>query len=117
MKIMLKGILAQEDAKLAADYGTDGIIVSNHSGPSAKPSRCKTRTAFGAILMAAADLFQFRRLLVDIDLEFGGAATTPAAARPGMSPPITAIRSGGVNGSLSPASAPAPRAASRSPDP
>ena len=116
MKIMLKGILAQEDAKLA-DYGTDGIIVSNHSGPSAKPSRCKTRTAFGAILMAAADLFQFRRLLVDIDLEFGGAATTPAAARPGMSPPITAIRSGGVNGSLSPASAPAPRAASRSPDP
>jgi hypothetical protein len=33
MKIMLKGILAQEDAKLAADYGTDGIIISNHSGP------------------------------------------------------------------------------------
>lgn len=31
-KIMLKGILTQEDAKLAADYGTDGIIVSNHSG-------------------------------------------------------------------------------------
>ena len=32
MKIKLKGILAQEDAKLAADYGIDGIIVSNHSG-------------------------------------------------------------------------------------
>jgi len=32
MKIMHKGILAQEDAKLAADYGIDGIIVSNHSG-------------------------------------------------------------------------------------
>jgi 4-hydroxymandelate oxidase len=32
MKIMLKGILAQEDAKLAADFGIDGIIVSNHSG-------------------------------------------------------------------------------------
>jgi 4-hydroxymandelate oxidase len=31
-KIMFKGILTQEDAKLAADYGTDGIIVSNHSG-------------------------------------------------------------------------------------
>jgi hypothetical protein len=46
--------------------------------------------------MAAADLVQFRRLLVDIDLEFGNAATTPAAARPGMSPPITAIRSGAV---------------------
>jgi 4-hydroxymandelate oxidase len=32
MKIMLKGILTSEDAKLAADYGIDGIIVSNHSG-------------------------------------------------------------------------------------
>jgi 4-hydroxymandelate oxidase len=32
MKIVLKGILASEDAKLAADYGIDGIIVSNHSG-------------------------------------------------------------------------------------
>jgi 4-hydroxymandelate oxidase len=32
MKIMLKEILAREDAKLAADYGIDGIIVSNHSG-------------------------------------------------------------------------------------
>jgi 4-hydroxymandelate oxidase len=31
MKIMLKGILTSEDAKLAADYGIDGIIVSNHS--------------------------------------------------------------------------------------
>jgi hypothetical protein len=32
MKIVLKGILAREDARLAADYGMDGIIVSNHSG-------------------------------------------------------------------------------------
>jgi len=32
MKIILKGILTSEDAKLAADYGIDGIIVSNHSG-------------------------------------------------------------------------------------
>jgi isopentenyl diphosphate isomerase/L-lactate dehydrogenase-like FMN-dependent dehydrogenase len=32
MKIMLKGILTHEDAKLAAAYGMDGIIVSNHSG-------------------------------------------------------------------------------------
>jgi isopentenyl diphosphate isomerase/L-lactate dehydrogenase-like FMN-dependent dehydrogenase len=31
-KIMLKGILAYEDAKLAADNGVDGIIVSNHGG-------------------------------------------------------------------------------------
>jgi isopentenyl diphosphate isomerase/L-lactate dehydrogenase-like FMN-dependent dehydrogenase len=31
-KLVLKGILAGEDAKLAADYGIDGIIVSNHGG-------------------------------------------------------------------------------------
>jgi 4-hydroxymandelate oxidase len=32
MKIVIKGILAHEDAKLAADAGIDGIIVSNHGG-------------------------------------------------------------------------------------
>jgi 4-hydroxymandelate oxidase len=32
MKIMLKGLLTREDAKLAADNGIDGIIVSNHGG-------------------------------------------------------------------------------------
>jgi isopentenyl diphosphate isomerase/L-lactate dehydrogenase-like FMN-dependent dehydrogenase len=31
-KLVLKGILVGEDAKRAADYGIDGIIVSNHSG-------------------------------------------------------------------------------------
>jgi 4-hydroxymandelate oxidase len=31
-KIVLKGILAYEDAKMAADNGVDGIIVSNHGG-------------------------------------------------------------------------------------
>jgi 4-hydroxymandelate oxidase len=31
-KIVLKGILATEDAKLAADAGIDAIIVSNHGG-------------------------------------------------------------------------------------
>jgi 4-hydroxymandelate oxidase len=32
MKIVLKGILAHEDASLAAEAGIDGIIVSNHGG-------------------------------------------------------------------------------------
>jgi isopentenyl diphosphate isomerase/L-lactate dehydrogenase-like FMN-dependent dehydrogenase len=31
-RFLLKGILASEDAKLAADAGVDGIIVSNHGG-------------------------------------------------------------------------------------
>jgi len=32
MKIVLKGILTHEDAKLAVEYGADGILVSNHGG-------------------------------------------------------------------------------------
>jgi isopentenyl diphosphate isomerase/L-lactate dehydrogenase-like FMN-dependent dehydrogenase len=32
MKVLLKGILAWEDAALAAEAGLDGIIVSNHGG-------------------------------------------------------------------------------------
>lgn len=32
MKIILKGILAPEDAQLAVEYGVDAIIVSNHGG-------------------------------------------------------------------------------------
>ena len=32
MKIVIKGILAHEDARLAADAGIDAIIVSNHGG-------------------------------------------------------------------------------------
>jgi len=32
VKLVLKGILTSEDAKLAADAGIDGIVVSNHGG-------------------------------------------------------------------------------------
>lgn len=32
MKIILKGIMSPEDARLALDYGVDGIVVSNHGG-------------------------------------------------------------------------------------
>src|SRR5262252_3147464 len=39
MKILAKGILAYEDAELAADYGLDGIIVSNHGGRSEDAGR------------------------------------------------------------------------------
>ena len=31
-KFVLKGILSAEDARLAADHGVDGVIVSNHGG-------------------------------------------------------------------------------------
>jgi isopentenyl diphosphate isomerase/L-lactate dehydrogenase-like FMN-dependent dehydrogenase len=32
MKIVIKGILAHEDAKLCVENGVDGLIVSNHGG-------------------------------------------------------------------------------------
>jgi isopentenyl diphosphate isomerase/L-lactate dehydrogenase-like FMN-dependent dehydrogenase len=39
MKVLLKGILAWEDAKLAAENGFDGIIVSNHGGRADEAGR------------------------------------------------------------------------------
>ncbi len=39
MKILLKGIQAWEDAKIAADSGIDGIIVSNHGGRADEAGR------------------------------------------------------------------------------
>ena len=39
MKIVIKGLLAWEDAKLAADHGYDAIIVSNHGARSEDSGR------------------------------------------------------------------------------
>ena len=39
MKVLLKGILAWEDAVMAADVGVDGIIVSNHGARSEDSGR------------------------------------------------------------------------------
>jgi len=39
MKIVAKGILAHEDAVLAAEHGLDGIIVSNHGARSEDSGR------------------------------------------------------------------------------
>ena len=39
MKVVIKGLLAWEDAKLAADYGYDAIIVSNHGARSEDSGR------------------------------------------------------------------------------
>jgi len=44
MKCVLKGILAWEDAKLAAENGFDGIIVSNHGGRSDEAGRSTIET-------------------------------------------------------------------------
>jgi 4-hydroxymandelate oxidase len=39
MKVVIKGLLAFEDAKLAADYGYDAVIVSNHGARSEDSGR------------------------------------------------------------------------------
>src|SRR2546428_675120 len=39
MKLVLKGIETDEDAKLARDHGADGVIVSNHGGRAAETGR------------------------------------------------------------------------------
>jgi isopentenyl diphosphate isomerase/L-lactate dehydrogenase-like FMN-dependent dehydrogenase len=39
MKIVLKGIVTAEDAKLAVDQGVEGIIVSNHGGRAEESGR------------------------------------------------------------------------------
>ena len=44
MKVVLKGILAWEDAKIAAENGFDGIVVSNHGGRSDEAGRSTIET-------------------------------------------------------------------------
>jgi isopentenyl diphosphate isomerase/L-lactate dehydrogenase-like FMN-dependent dehydrogenase len=39
MKLVLKGIDAAEDAKLAREHGVDGVVVSNHGGRAAETGR------------------------------------------------------------------------------
>jgi 4-hydroxymandelate oxidase len=55
MKFLLKGILAWEDAKLAADAGLDGIIVSTHGGRAGDNGR-GTIDALPEILEAAGTM-------------------------------------------------------------
>ena len=47
MKIVIKGILAWEDAVIAADNGIDGIIVSNHGAPQRRLRPLDHRRAAG----------------------------------------------------------------------
>jgi isopentenyl diphosphate isomerase/L-lactate dehydrogenase-like FMN-dependent dehydrogenase len=54
MKIVLKGILAHEDATLAAEAGIDGLIVSNHGARSEDSGR-STIDALPEILEAAGN--------------------------------------------------------------
>jgi isopentenyl diphosphate isomerase/L-lactate dehydrogenase-like FMN-dependent dehydrogenase len=55
MKMVLKGILSWEDAKLAAQNGIDGIIVSNHGGRAGDNGR-STIDALPEIIEAAGSM-------------------------------------------------------------
>src|SRR5262249_56609575 len=44
LKMLLKGIMAWEDAKIAAETGIDAIIVSNHGGRSDESGRSTIET-------------------------------------------------------------------------
>ena len=39
MKVLLKGIVTREDAKLSVEHGADGLIVSNHGGRQEESNR------------------------------------------------------------------------------
>ena len=47
MKMVIKGILAWEDAKIAAETGIDAIIVSNHGGRADEVRALDHRDASG----------------------------------------------------------------------
>ena len=55
LKMVLKGIMAWEDAKLAAEAGIDAIIVSNHGGRTDENGR-STIEALGEIIDAAGTM-------------------------------------------------------------
>jgi 4-hydroxymandelate oxidase len=55
LKMVLKGIMAWEDAKIAAEAGIDAIIVSNHGGRADENGR-STIEALGEIIDAAGTM-------------------------------------------------------------
>ncbi len=55
LKMVLKGIMAWEDAKLASEAGIDAIIVSNHGGRADENGR-STIEALGEIIEAAGPM-------------------------------------------------------------
>jgi isopentenyl diphosphate isomerase/L-lactate dehydrogenase-like FMN-dependent dehydrogenase len=54
MKMVLKGILAWEDAKIAAETGIDAIIVSNHGGRADESGRSTIESLPEIIAVAGA---------------------------------------------------------------
>jgi L-lactate dehydrogenase (cytochrome) len=66
-KLIVKGILDPEDAKLAASHGADAIVVSNHGGRQLDSARSTAR-AFAGIQEAVGDRIE---LLFDSGIRSG----------------------------------------------
>jgi L-lactate dehydrogenase (cytochrome) len=66
-KLVVKGVLDPEDAKLAAELGADAIVVSNHGGRQLDGAETSTR-AFPPIRDAVGDKFE---LLFDSGIRSG----------------------------------------------
>lgn len=56
MKVVLKGIVTAEDARLAVQYGVDGLVVSNHGG-RAEESRRSTIECLPEVVEAVSGRF------------------------------------------------------------
>jgi isopentenyl diphosphate isomerase/L-lactate dehydrogenase-like FMN-dependent dehydrogenase len=54
MKVLIKGIETEEDARLAVQHGADGIIVSNHGGRALESGR-GTLESLPEVVRGAAD--------------------------------------------------------------
>jgi L-lactate dehydrogenase (cytochrome) len=66
-KLVLKGVLDADDARLAADHGVDGIVVSNHGGRQLDDTP-STVQALGPIVEAVGDRLE---VLVDGGIRSG----------------------------------------------
>ena len=53
MKVVIKGIEAEEDAQLAVQHGADGIMVSNHGGRALESGRGTIESLPGVVKGAA----------------------------------------------------------------
>jgi L-lactate dehydrogenase (cytochrome) len=55
-KLIVKGVLAREDARIARESGADGIIVSNHGGRQLDGAVAPVRVLPGIAAYAAAPM-------------------------------------------------------------
>ena len=103
-KIVIKGVLSIEDARVAADCGADGIIVSNHGGrqldaaPTALEVLPAIRQSVGGQMAVLADggvrsgLDIARLLALGADFVLLGRALTHSVAALGAQGPVQALK-------------------------